>query len=397
MLQEILQPEVQAFIRDHAHHDPFALALQAKKYPHLPIKAIAEQIAARQKARHKLPEWEQKPQIVFPSGISIEQSSSEITAKYKSTLVRGKKLIDLTGGMGVDTFYLASSFTETHYVEKNTELAETTRHNFNILGKPDIQVHTGTADDFLEKWEQKADVVYIDPDRRPGSSQKTFSLADASPNVLEMKARLLQKANSVLIKTSPLLDIDLAVKALEYVQKVYVVAVDNDCKEVLYLLQNKREENPEIIAINLSLKGKAAQEFSFTRSQEKEAVSHFSEPFKYIYEPNAAIRKAGAFKTAALKFSLQKLHPNSHLYTADEVVGDFPGRAFVVKHICPYNKKRLKECMPEGKANIATRNFPDSVQRIRKKMSIKEGGSTYVFATILSDNRPVLLITKKYN
>ena len=394
-LEEILQPEVQAFIRDHAQHDPFALMLQAKKYPNLPFRAIAEQISARQKARHKLPEWEQTPNIVFPPGVSIEQSSSEITAKYKSNLVKGKQLIDLTGGMGTDTFYLSRHFATTHYVEKNAELAAITAHNFQALGKRDIQVHTSEAEHFLQQWEGKADVIYIDPDRRDENARKTYSLADASPNVVDMLGELIRKAEIVLIKTSPLLDISRAVSELQYVQKVFVVAVDNDCKEVLYLLQNKQEENPEITAVNLSSKGKAMQEFTFARQQEEAALASFSQPLGYLYEPNAAILKAGAFKMTGVRYKLFKLHPNSHLYTSDETIPHFPGRTFEVQHICAYDKKMVRKLLPEAKANITTRNFPDTVPQIRKKTGLKEGGNIYVFATVLPDNKPVLLITKK--
>lgn len=394
-LEEILQPEVQAFIRDHANHDPFALSLQAKKYPHLPIQAIAEQIGARQKARQKLPEWHQTQSIVFPPGISIEQSSSERTAKYKSTLVNGHQLIDLTGGMGVDTYYLSQNFAETHYVEQNAELAIITQHNFSVLGKKNIQVHNTAAEHFLQNWPQKADVIYLDPDRRPAHGQKTFSLADASPNVLDLLHELLQKANTILIKTSPLLDIDLAIRSLRFVDKVFVVAVDNECKEVLYGLQAGENDNPEISTVNLSSKGKAVQEFSFTRQQEETTSASFSEPLRYLYEPNAAVLKAGAFKMIASHYALLKLHPNSHLYTSDTLVSSFPGRTFVITHVANYDKKTLRKLLPTPQANISIRNFPDSVQKIRKKTGLKEGGKTYIFATIADQNKPILLITEK--
>jgi len=394
-LEEILQPEVQAFIRDHAHHDPYALTLQAQKYSHLPIQSIAEQIGARQKARYKLPEWYQTDAIVFPPGIPLEQSSSEITAKYKSTLVNGGQLIDLTGGMGVDTFYLSHSFQQTDYVEQNTELATLTRHNFQALGQPGIQVHTDTAEHFLQNWQGKADVIYLDPDRRAEHAHKVFRLADASPNVLALIGHLIQKADTTLIKTSPLLDIDLAIQNLRFVRKVYVVAVDNDCKEVLYLLRAGETLSPEITAVNLSAKGKMVQEFSFTRAQEATAVVNYARPMQYIYEPNAAVLKAGAFKAVAIHYNLQKLHPNSHLYTSTHQVPSFPGRSFKVHHSCTYNKRLLRKLLPEGNANISVRNFPDTVDMIRKKLGLKESKNTYLLATTGPDNKPIVLICEK--
>ncbi|MDF9796192.1 hypothetical protein OKW21_001455 [Catalinimonas alkaloidigena] len=392
-ISTLLKAEVQAFIRAHEKDDPAQLVLAGHKFPEIPIKEVAAQIQARQKAKQKFPEWYETSGIVFPPSLSVEQASSEITARYKATLVSGSHLLDLTGGMGIDTYYLSQSFQKTDYVEQQSALFELVRHNFKVLANTSIRPHHANAEDFLAQLNHTVDCIYLDPARRDDQKRKVFRLEDCTPNVIELQSRLLEESKQVLIKTAPLLDIQAALRSLKHVKKIIVIAVNQDCKEVLYLLDKRHDDEPELETVYFF--GDALQTFSFSKSQEEAAKVYYAEPLNYIYEPNTAILKAGAFKVIAEAFQLKKLHPNSQLYTSTILNADFPGRIFQMKTICKYNKKALKAVLPSLKANLSTRNFPESVAQIRKKTGLKEGGNTYVFATTDIQNNHILIITEK--
>lgn len=392
MIEILSRPEVQQFIRDHENHDPFQLILQAKKYPDLPIKAIAAQIRARQKAKTKLPAWYHTPGIIFPSILALEQCSSEATARYKSSLIAGKRLVDLTGGAGVDTYYMSRHFDQTDYIEQNETLTAVTRHNFQILQAHNMHVHTTQAETFLQNLSQQVDCIYVDPARRGDQAQKVYKLEDCTPNVIDLKGLLIAKATSVLIKTSPMLDIEAAVHALQYVAKVFVVALHNECKEVLYLLNPEACQDPEITAVNLQHADR--QILSFTKNAETTAEVAYSQPLRYLYEPNAAILKAGAFKSVAKLYGVFKLHPHTHLYTSDQLIPDFPGRIFSCEAVTAYNKRDVRAYLPGGKANISTRNFPNTVQEARKKLGLADGGEYYLFLSVIAGKPRVMITTK---
>lgn len=392
MIKELSKPEIQKFIRDHEQHDPFQLVLQAKKHPDLPIKAIVEQIRARQKAKVKLPEWYQTEGIIFPPLLSIEQCSSEATARYKSRLVAGKHLVDLTGGAGVDTYYMSQSFDKVDYVEKNGVLSAIARHNFQVLRANNIAVHHTQSEDFLQTLFRPVDCIYLDPARRDDHALKVFRLEDCTPNVVDMLHVLVSRAQTVLIKTSPMLDIEAAMHELQYVDQVYVMAVNNECKEVLYQLKLEPDQDQEIIAINLQ--GSNHQIFKFKKSAEVTAEVTYSQPLQFLYEPNAAVLKAGAFKLVAQTHSLHKLHPHTHLYTSDQLILDFPGRIFKCEAVSAYNRKAIQRFLPENKANMTTRNFPDSVKEARKKLGVAEGGKCYIFLSVIEEKPKVIITTK---
>ena len=387
----LLQPHIQQFIREHERDDPYQLALQAHRYPEYPIPAIAEQLQARQKARGKLPEWYATEGIVFPPVLSMEQCSSQATAQYKQSLRQGERLVDLTGGAGVDIYYLGQAFAQTDYVEQDATLADTARHNFSVLGADSIRVHPVAAEAFLPTLSEPVDCIYLDPARRDAHG-KVFRLVDSQPNVLALRDVLLTKAKTVLLKTAPLLDIQATVQDLAYVTQVHVVAVNNEVKEVLYRLTPETAEEPEIITINLR---EDAERFSFYRSQEAQASVTYAQPLRYLYEPNAALMKAGAFKSIAAHFHLYKLHPNTHLYTSEQLVPDFPGRTFTCQAVLPYQKKAVRQHLAQPQANITTRNFPDSVAIVRKKLGLKDGGDTYLFAAQLADEKYSVIVAHK--
>ncbi|WP_299822717.1 hypothetical protein [uncultured Pontibacter sp.] len=392
----LFTPEEKQFIQKHLHQAPATLMLQASRYPQLPVLELVQQIQARQKAAAKLPLWAQNPDVVFPVTLSVEQSSSEPTAAFKASLVTGNLLIDLTGGFGVDSLYFAKQFKQVIHLEQNQELQEIAAYNFNLLGAANIQSMHATAEAFLQHYTGKADVIYLDPARRGGRDEKLHLLQDCEPDVLHLLPLLFEKAEAVLLKTSPMLDIDQALEQLKHVHQLWVVAVQNEVKEVLYLLQANAPA-PDAVkrnAVNLSPQA-ASQTLSFTRTAEEAASPVYTDPQEFVYEPNAAILKAGAFRFLSQQYKLNKLHPNSHLYTSAVLVPDFPGRSFRCTAVCRYNKKELMRYLPAKKANVTVRNFPEPVAEIRRKTGIKEGGDIYLFFTTDMHQKPVVLVCSK--
>lgn len=386
---ELLQPEIQKFIDDHINDQPADLMLKASQFPDWPMKAIVEQIAAKKKAKTKLPEWYTTKGLIWPAAISMEQCSSEITAEYKASLVSGKSMADLTGGFGVDTFYLSKSFSEATHVEMNADLHEVVQHNFSCL-EANIETVLGSAEDYLKSM-NPVDLIYLDPARRDSSSKKVVFLEDYSPNVIEMLPQLQEKSKEILIKVSPMLDIKKAISDLGAVAEVHVVAVKNEVKELLFLLRNDSAKT-SVKAVNL---GESEPEiFEFNYQLEESIDSEFSAISDYLYEPNAAILKAGAFKSIGADFGMKKLETNSHLYTSQELISDFPGRAFKVLDELSFNKKKLKKQLQSMQANITVRNFPMSVKDIRNKTGLKEGGGQYIFATTDQKGKKVVLCEK---
>ncbi|WP_242923687.1 class I SAM-dependent methyltransferase [Pontibacter liquoris] len=396
MALRIFTPQEKQFIEEHQHQDVAQLMLQARRYPQLPVLELVQQIQARQKAAGKLPTWAANPDVIFPVTLSVEQSSSEATAAFKASLVQGELLADLTGGFGVDCLYFAKRFGQVMHVEQNPELQAIASYNFKLLQAANIQSMNTTAEEFLQHFTGKATILYLDPARRGNSNEKLHLLQDCEPDILNLLPQLFSKADSVLLKTSPMLDIDLALAQLGHVAKLWVVAVQNEVKEVLYLLQPVAPQPGQVVrtAVNLLPTGQP-QQLPFTKAAEEAAQVTYTDPLEYIYEPNAAILKAGAYRYLAQHLHLDKLHPNSHLYTSAALLPDFPGRSFRCLHVSRYSKKELLRQLPSGKANITVRNFPESVAEIRRKTGIREGGDTYLFFTTDRHQKPVVLFCHK--
>lgn len=386
---ELLNPEIQKFINDHLNDQPVELMLKASQFPDWPMKAIVEQIAAKKKAQGKLPLWFSIEGVIWPPAISMEQCSSELTARYKASLVSGKSMVDLTGGLGVDTYFLSSNFDEATYVEMKEELHSLASHNLKVLSS-DIQTVNDSAENYLNQM-SAVDLIYIDPARRDNDSRKVVFLEDYSPNVVGMLHGLRNKAKQILIKVSPMLDIKKAIFDLGSVSEVHVVAVKNEVKELLFLVDTEVQREPKIIAVNL---GSNDRSFSFQFTQEEEAHTEFADVMDYLFEPNAAILKAGAFKSIGLEYGLKKLHNNSHLYTSQTLIDNFPGRAFRVQTELSLNKKKIRQQLSSDKANITVRNYPMSVKEIRNKTGLKEGGEQYIFATTDQSGKKVVLCEK---
>ncbi|GAB3919355.1 THUMP-like domain-containing protein [Larkinella terrae] len=395
----------QDFIQNHLNDDPHTLLLRQSELDNLRLKVVAAQLVARQKARTKLPDWYANPELVFPPALSVEQASSERTAAYKASLIAQNRdavslLIDLTGGMGVDSLAFSKQAKRVIYVEQQTELAELTAYNLPKLGGTNIDFYPSTdARQFLSGFSEKADWIYLDPARRDQRGGKVVRLEDCEPNILDWykpgnSTGFRNKAVSVLVKTSPMIDVETVMQQVPDVAAIHVVSVDNECKEVLFVLWAQREPLIEVTAVNLRSTG-PDETFNFRRNEEKTAHVQFSNPMRYLYEPNASILKAGAFRSVAERFGLHKIAPNSHLYTSEEWLPDFPGRSFEMLEDCKPDRKEVHIFCPEKKANLSVRNFPETADTLRKKLSLAAGGDLYLFATTLVDGKKRILITRK--
>lgn len=398
-----ISPETQLFIREHSSDDVRALALQAKKYPDIDMPTAITQIAGRQVAAEKIPSWREMEEIWYPKHLSLEQCSSETTAHYKARLFQGDSLTDLTGGFGIDCSFLAAGFKSATYVERQEELCEIAAHNFPILNLNHINVRNEDGVAYLQTM-SPVDCIFLDPARRNEHGGKTVAISDCEPDVAGLEELLLSKAKRIMVKLSPMLDLSLALKELKHTQEVHILSVNNECKELLLLLGQEaptEQAPPEEIPIrcaNLFTKGaQEEQHFAFTREQEQRSQCTYTDSLgDYLYEPNASLLKAGAFRSVAAAYSVRKLHPNSHLYTSDTFIGNFPGRIFRIVNQCSFNRKEAKESLADlKKANVTVRNFPATVAELRKRLHLTEGGDTYLFASTLNDGRKVIIRCEK--
>lgn len=354
-------------------------------------KELAEQLEAKKKCKDKLPLWFNTPKIYYPNKLHIEQTSSEITADYKAKIVGGKTLLDLTGGLGVDTYFFSKIVDHIWHCEINPELSKIAAHNLAILGCANITFVQNDGVEFIKSNLAAYDWIYVDPSRRSDAKGKVFLLEDCLPNMTKNLQLLFHSTKNVLIKTSPLLDISKGIDELEAVKEIHVVAVANEVKELLWVLEKGFEGDIKIKTLNL-LPGQS-QVFEFWRDEESSAISEYGVPNKYLYEPNAAIMKSGGFKSVGNYFGVDKLNEHSHLYTSSQLTA-FPGRRFKIEEIVPYRKKELQK-LGISKANITTRNFPLTVATLRKKLKIKDGGDDYLFFTKGLDDQLLVIRCRK--
>ena len=386
----ILHKEIQQFINDNLKSNVTKLILKGSPFDNISIQELANQIIAKQKSEQKLYSWFRTNNIYYPPKISIEQSSSEITANYKSNLVKGNSIIDITGGFGVDCFYFSNFFKEVTHCEINEGLSTIVKHNYQQLKAKNITTFFGDGLQYLKDSKEHFDCIYIDPSRRNDIKGKVFLLDDCLPNVPENIDFLFSKTNQILIKNSPILDITSTINELKFVKEIHVIAIQNEVKELLFLL--KKDDNKSIKVKTVNIGKNNIQSFNF--NYKEEVISEYSEPLKYLYEPNAAILKSGAFHQVSQRLSVFKLHQHSHLYTSDKLI-DFPGRIFKIQNVIPYNKKKIKGLLHNNKANITVRNFPKTVDQIRKETKIKDGGDSYLFFTTLKNNDFIVVFCKK--
>ncbi|RZJ67278.1 MAG: class I SAM-dependent methyltransferase [Flavobacterium sp.] len=391
MDKELLSDEIQAFIDESVGTDVSKLALLKNPFPDSDYKEILNQIAAKTKAKDKLPTWFSASEIYYPAKVSVEQTSSEKTADYKANLISGHDLIDLTGGFGVDDYYFSKRFEKVVHCELDLELSGIAAHNFDRLKAFNVRCETGDSTEILKHERGKFDWIYIDPSRRNETKGKVFMLRDCLPNVPDLLDFYFGHSDNILIKTAPILDISAALSELKNVREIHIVALENEVKELLFVIQKNFVGSPNLVSVNITKDGMQRFESSFSQS----ADANYGNPKTYLYEPNAAIMKSGAFDAIGLAFDLDKLHKHSHLYTSDEKIMDFPGRIFEVKREFAYDKANMKNYMLQSKANVSTRNFPETVEALRKKWKIRDGGDHYCFFTTVASNDKIVLFCAK--
>ena len=379
------------FIEQNLDADIRQLALKGCRDKDGDLDAAIRQIAGRQTARRKLPSWAALDGILYPPHLNMEQCSSEQTARYKAGICSShpspKTLVDLTGGFGVDFAFMSEAFDEATYVERNSELFAISSANMKILA-PKAKCLNEDGLEVLHRLDHVS-MIFMDPARRDHHGARTYGISDCTPNVLEIKDVLLQKADVVMLKLSPMLDWHKAISDLgeQYIKEVHIVSVQNECKELLIVMQQQPAEPPTVYCVNDD------SIFSYHPSSiSSNHISHHSSLI-YLYEPNASIMKAGCFAEIEQAFEVSQLAPNSHLFASDQAIADFPGRKFRVTAVTSMNKQELKQALKDiRQANIAVRNFPMSVADLRKRLKLSEGGNDYIFATTLTEGKKVLII-----
>lgn len=382
--------DLQSFINLNLNKDINELALQKNPFPEFDWKWILNQIQAKKKANKKIPTWFKTDGIIFPSSLSIEQTSSEVLAQYKASLISGTSLIDLTGGFGIDDFYFSKTFQKVIHCEINEELSNIVSYNFKVLGIHNISTISGDSIEYLENSTENFDWIYVDPARRDSSKSKVFLLKDCIPNVVDLQEFLLSKSDHILIKVAPLLDIQSILNELNQVKKIYIIALNNEVKELLIEIEKNFDQKPTLVAVN-HLNDETFINHEFNLNDDD--VASLSNPLTYVYEPFSSYLKTGLYNKLANQFQVKKLHKHSHLYTSEHLM-NFPGRVFKIEHIIPYNKKELKS-FENQKWNITTRNFPLKVDEIRKKHKLKEGGEIYAFFTTNLNNEKIVIVCRK--
>ncbi len=393
------------FIQAHANDDVRQLALKAHGIEGIDLPFVLDQIAGRQTAKRKLPSWAAVSGVIYPPHLSMEQCSSERTAQYKAEIISLltphsslHTLTDLTGGFGVDFSFMSRSFKHAVYVERQEKLCDIAKENFRLLGLDNAEVVCGDGEEYLRQMD-KADVIYLDPARRDSNGAKTFAISDCTPDVVTLLPLLLQKATVVIVKLSPMLDWRKAIADIgeEYVREVHIVSVDNECKELLLLITSQQTAAPELFCVNFTGDKMSTLKCPLTPSAPRVANVSLSSSPLYLYEPNASIMKAGCFDVLLDKYEgVVKIAQNSHLFISEALVEDFPGRTFSIKATTSLNKKELRRALSGiTSANITTRNFPLPVSDLRKRLKLKDGGDTYIFATTDSNDAHILYICAK--
>ena len=383
------------FVAQNLQANVAQLALKKNLVKGLDNRFVLNQIYGAKKAKTKLPFLFNTPQVLYPAKVSVEQSTSQRVAEWKAQLVTGASLLDMTGGFGVDSFFFSKQVKKVTYIEEQSDLFQIVQHNFQLLQATNIESHHTNSTDFLNSTALHFDWIYLDPARRDRQGNRKIGLADYLPNILELKSLLFQKGGKILLKTSPMLDIQQAIEQLGIVEKIWIIGVNNEVKELLFLLQYTSKDSlktPMLECINLEKEvGSSIYRPSAITSQKV----NYSFPKSYIYEPNASILKAGLFKEIAIDYGLGKLHPNTHLYTSENLLAEFPGRVFICEATLAYQRKLIAPYLTNQQANISTRNFPYSVAQIKKKLKIKDGGATYLFGVTLMAEKLKILVCRK--
>lgn len=410
-----LSPETWNFINGNLESDVRTLAL-GRVPEGVDLKAALTQIAGHRAALAKLPDWAAVSGLLYPVHLSMEQCTSQHLAVYKQGLVRdwmesGRtavtptakiRFLDLTGGFGVDCFYLSAGFDECQYNEMNPELCGIAQHNFALLGRPDIRVSNLSAAQFLDTHaNERFDLIYMDPARRDGCGNKLVSIRDCSPDVSQLQSRLFEVSPRVLVKLSPMLDIKKVLSELACVSRIMAISLAGECKELLVFMERGFKGETVIQAANLDKDGSVGPVLESTLQKELATPSvldvngEMATPGCYLYEPNAAIMKSGLFHTLSAEYGVRQVGESSHLFVSDRKIDGFPGRSFVIEKVVGFDKRTAKELFASMPcANIAVRNFPLTARELRQRFKVRDGGTAYVFATTAATGRILLSCIK---
>lgn len=387
-----------------AKTDIHDLALKAHRHPDVDVQQLIRQQQGQQLAEQRLPLWASTEGIIYPHHLSLEQCSSQLTAAYKASLVAAMPvkdtMTDLTGGFGVDAAIIGRHFSHLTFVEQNAELCDLARHNLPLLGVRQLDVVNCDCTTYIPQMSRQ-NLLFIDPARRDKNGRRTFAISDCTPDVCQLLPHLMRLSDRLIIKLSPMLDVTSVVNSLPGLTELHIVSVNNECKELLAIIDETATLDPPIVCVNLKgtdFNPSTTQSYTFTKSSEQSSSGIYtSTVLQYLYEPNASIMKGGCFRSITQTYGFRQLHPNSHLYTSDTLVADFPGRIFRVEGIHTLNKGGVRELQALKKANISLRNFPGKTDDLRKRLHLSDGGDTYLFASTLDDNRRVLIQCRKEN
>lgn len=391
-------PELRDFIQEHMNDDTAELLLAARKYLGIDVPFAVEQIEARRRLKGKLPEWYGNADLIMGGRVPAEQCSSEQTARYKRSIIEGQSLCDMTGGMGVDFWYMSEGMERAIYTERSEELCEVAKHNFQVLQtlRPEYVIRCG---DGRKLPIPSVDVIYLDPARRAGDGSRVYAMEDCEPNIVEWQDELLQHAKTVLVKLSPMVDLTDVMRKLKGVTEVHIVAVKNECKEVLVKQAYALGDFPHAECVTMhcvDFVGEKVIHYTTKFPDEMDVLVSAGGVKHYLYEPDVTLMKAQAFGSLCHRFNVRQLEIGTHLMTSDEFIPDFPGRIFEVEEKIPFSSKVLKGLKKAiSQANMATRNFVLTADELRKKTGIKDGGEVYLFGAKVKDVGQMLLKCRK--
>lgn len=386
---KLISSDIQYYINQNLNSDINKILLKKSPFSDVSMQEIAQQIKGKKTAEKKFP-FLLKDGIVFPPNLNLEQASSQSTSEYKAQNLKGKSFLDLTCGFGIDAYFLSKNFDEVTLIEQNPDLIKIVKHNWKILGRKADFINEN-LEDFLGSLRQAQtdkkssfDVIYLDPARRDQQNKKKFLLEDLSPNLLEIEEKLTSVSDKIIVKLSPLIDISYLISELQNITEIQIIAVRNEVKELVLIIENKEQrtkDNVEIRCVNLE---SDEPEFSFNFNDEKSAKSEFSESLNFLYIPNNSILKAGAFNIISEQFGLKKLHPNTHFYTSEDRIENFPGRVLAIE------KTESADLKKGDQYNIISKNYPLKPEEIKKKYKLKDGGKDYLIFTQSINGKVIL-------
>ena len=392
------------FIREHLKADVRTLALSARP-DGVDMQYALTQISGWQAARSKVPLWAATEDIVYPKHLSLEQCTSQYIAQYKASFIEGLlgsgfRMADITGGFGVDCFFLSRNASQVYYNEMSAELCDCARANFKALGRPDIEISCCTAEEFVTSLAPDSlDLIYLDPARRGDAGRKLVSISDCQPDAVTLQDELLRVSPNVMVKLSPMLDISRALTEMRHVSHVLVIGLEGECKEITLLLQRDYNGEPVTQAVDINSAGEPKTAVSSAKSTDSSlplpiARPEWLQPGTFISEPSAPYMKSALFRTITAGTGTALLHPDTHLFWSKEKPEDFPGRTFILQGIIPFDKRSLSK-LTKTQANLSVRNFPETAPTLQQKLKLRDGGARYLIATTLADGKRVLLDLSK--